>query len=88
MSIANDNTKLTVYMNHSPLEVLCRTGGWTVIQSRGQFGNAPDFFYKTWVEYQSPFGIAGTLLNKTGLGPVSSTTQMGLWEGGIKRKKK
>ena len=31
-------------------------GGWTVIQRRGDFGNAPDFFLKNWTEYRNGFG--------------------------------
>jgi hypothetical protein len=31
-----DNTTLTILVNHSPVQVMCRTGGWTIIQSRCQ----------------------------------------------------
>ena len=31
-------------------------GGWTVIQRRGDFGNAPDFFLRNWTEYRNGFG--------------------------------
>ena len=37
----------------------CLQDGWTVIQSRGQFGNPPDYFNKTWAEYQAGFGTPG-----------------------------
>lgn len=33
---------------------------WVVIQSRGQFGNAEDYFDRTWVEYVDGFGEPGT----------------------------
>ena len=33
--------------------------GWTVIQSRGQFGNAKDYFYRNWTEYVNGFGEPG-----------------------------
>jgi len=31
-----DNSTLTILVNHSPVQVMCRTGGWTIIQSRCQ----------------------------------------------------
>lgn len=31
-------------------------GGWTVIQKRGQFGNAVYYFYRNWTEYANGFG--------------------------------
>ena len=34
-------------------------GGWTVIQSRGQFGNPPDYFSKDWANYKAGFGVPG-----------------------------
>ena len=39
--------------------VECTIDGWTVIQSRGQFGNSADFFYKNWESYKTGFGEAG-----------------------------
>ena len=45
-----ESSKLTVY---------CMRGGWTVIQSRGQFGNPKDFFYKPWTDYELGFGTPG-----------------------------
>ena len=38
----------------------CEVDGWTIIQSRGQFNNANDYFYKTWQQYQVGFGVPGT----------------------------
>ena len=37
----------------------CLEEGWTVIQSRGQYGNPSDYFFKTWAEYKDGFGKAG-----------------------------
>ncbi|GFU91290.1 techylectin-5A [Trichonephila clavipes] len=31
-------------------------GGWTVIQRRGNFGNAQNYFDKTWIDYKTGFG--------------------------------
>ncbi|XP_035220723.1 techylectin-5A-like [Stegodyphus dumicola] len=31
-------------------------GGWTVIQRRGDFGSAKDYFYRDWVSYKKGFG--------------------------------
>jgi hypothetical protein len=33
--------------------VQCDADGWTVIQSRGQFGNPQDFFFKDWAMYKA-----------------------------------
>ena len=54
-----DNTTLTVLINQSPVQVMCRSGGWTVVQSRGQFGNPKDYFQRNWASYRSPFGVLG-----------------------------
>ncbi len=40
-------------------EVYCDKNGWTVFQSRGQFGNPADYFFRNWSEYQNPFGVPG-----------------------------
>jgi len=40
----------------TPTPVFCKADGWTVIQSRGQFGNPKEYFAKTWAEYVSGFG--------------------------------
>ena len=39
--------------------VHCLDEGWTVIQSRGQFGNPSDYFYKGWNDYVQGFGTPG-----------------------------
>ena len=41
-------------------DVNCLQEGWTVIQSRGEFGNPADFFKKIWHEYEKGFGTPGT----------------------------
>ena len=58
-SAVNNDGNYWAYVNKTKMELRCRSGGWTVIQSRGQYGNPPDFFYKTWSEYKNPFGILG-----------------------------
>ena len=39
--------------------VYCTEDGWTVIQSRGQFGNPIDYFFRGWDEYEKGFGTPG-----------------------------
>ena len=39
--------------------VYCDEDGWTVIQSRGQFGNPIDYFYRYWEDYAAGFGEPG-----------------------------
>ena len=41
------------------VETFCEAGGWTVIQSRGQFNNSKDYFSKLWHEYEIGFGVPG-----------------------------
>ena len=41
------------------VKVVCDQQGWTVFQSRGQFGNPKDFFNKNWLEYKMGFGESG-----------------------------
>ena len=41
------------------VNVNCLEGGWTVFQSRGQFGNPVDYFDKGWSEYKAGFGTPG-----------------------------
>ena len=41
------------------VQAACLEGGWTVIQSRGFFGNPPDYFAKGWAEYKAGFGMPG-----------------------------
>ena len=45
-------------------KAFCEVDGWTVIQSRGQYGNAQDYFYKNWNDYKEGFGVPGEQLNK------------------------
>ncbi len=40
----------------------CLDGGWTVIQSRGQFGNPTQYFYREWGEYVQGFGTPGIIV--------------------------
>ena len=39
--------------------VQCTSDGWTVIMSRGQFGNPVDYFDRDWEEYEAGFGEPG-----------------------------
>ena len=48
-----------VYELDNEKGVYCDPDGWTVIQSRGQFGNPVDFFYRDWAEYLRGFGTPG-----------------------------
>ena len=47
---------------HEVFDVYCTDDLWTVIQSRGQFGNPEDYFYRGWHEYEQGFGVPGTSL--------------------------
>ncbi len=40
--------------------VQCDADGYTVIQSRGQFGNTAGMFNVPWANYKAGFGTAGT----------------------------
>ena len=37
----------------------CTDDGWTVFQSRGQFGNPADHFFRGWSSYLDGFGTPG-----------------------------
>jgi hypothetical protein len=56
-----------ILINNKLVNTLCKSDGWTVIQSRGQFPSFPkDYFStKTWKEYQVGFGTPGTKKIKT-----------------------
>ncbi len=41
------------------VKVQCMDDGWTVIQSRGQFGNPKDYFLRKWDSYVAGFGEPG-----------------------------
>ena len=41
-------------------KVQCLVGGWTVIQSRGAYGNPLDHFLRDWEDYAEGFGKPGT----------------------------
>ncbi len=44
-----------------PVQVKCHSDGWTVIQSRGQYGNPVDYFRRSWKPYVDGFGVAGKM---------------------------
>ncbi|GFX72046.1 techylectin-5A [Trichonephila clavipes] len=66
--LENGNTESGVYTiwprsrhaNCEAIEVYCDLetagGGWTVIQRRGDYGNAQNYFDKTWKDYKEGFG--------------------------------
>ena len=41
------------------VKAFCDVQGYTVIQSRGQFGNPKDYFNKNWNDYKMGFGEPG-----------------------------
>merc|ERR1711935_381717 len=41
------------------VRALCDVEGWTVFQSRGQFGNPSTFFIKPWHDFKEGFGTPG-----------------------------
>ena len=43
---------------------LCHKDGWMVVQSRGQFGNAIDSFYRSYDNYVKGFGVPGLCWKK------------------------
>ena len=43
------------------VQMKCDPDGWTVIQSRGQFGNLPRYFFRSREAYQDGFGEPGTI---------------------------
>ena len=45
--------------NGTETSAYCDSDGWTVIQSRGQFGNPQDYFVRNLDEYESGFGEPG-----------------------------
>ncbi|GFR21121.1 techylectin-5A [Trichonephila clavata] len=66
--LENGNTESGVYTiwprsrsaHCAAIEVYCDLetagGGWTVIQRRGDYGNAQNYFDKTWKDYKEGFG--------------------------------
>ena len=57
------NSYLGVYPIQVDIQTIvntyCLEEGWTVIQSRGQYGNPSDYFFKTSAEYKDGFGKPG-----------------------------
>ena len=41
----------------------CMDEGWTVIQSRGDFGNGITYFARDWAEYKAGFGTPGNFFD-------------------------
>ena len=51
----------SIFINVRKVNVFCDEAGWTVFQSRGQFGNPKDYFFRDWDSYEKGFGIPGML---------------------------
>ncbi len=52
----------TILIHGQLVQTYCTEDGWTVIQSRGQFGNPKDFFSaKLWTDYVAGFGTPGNV---------------------------
>ena len=49
----------SILVNHRSIRVYCDDDGFTTIQSRGQFGNPEDYFFRNWDAYLQQFGTAG-----------------------------
>ena len=54
-----DGTFLLTDFNGGTFQTACDSDGWTVIQSRGQFGNPQDYFFRNYAEYEKGFGEPG-----------------------------
>ena len=52
----------TIQIHGKVHKVSCEADGWLVFQSRGQFGNPEDFFFKDWQAYLNPFGTPGKII--------------------------
>jgi hypothetical protein len=48
--------------SNASIRVYCDNDGWTVMQSRGQFGNIVNYFERTWTAYKKGFGMPGALI--------------------------
>ncbi len=57
----------SILVNSVTVSVKCSLGGWTVIQSRGSFGNPRDYFKKSWTDYVNGFGTPGVNFIKNSL---------------------
>ena len=52
----------TIFIKNKPVEVFCDESGWTVFQSRGQFGNPMTYFERNWAQYEAGFGEPGKII--------------------------
>ena len=57
--IIPDGVNMARLNSNQYFDVYCTHDLWTVIQSRGQFGNPEDFFYREWSDYEKGFGSPG-----------------------------
>ena len=58
------------------VNVSCLASGWTVFQSRGQYGNPADYFFKGWSDYETGFGTPGKILHRYIRGCHTSATKI------------
>ncbi len=54
------NIRLSV-VNSSTVKANCDRDGWLVFQSRGDFNNSEEMFYRGWDEYVQGFGTPGCI---------------------------
>ena len=59
VNVSEPKTEYPVLDSENEVKAYCLEEGWTVIQSRGQFGNAKDHFVKQWDDYVQGFGEPG-----------------------------
>ena len=62
------------------VNVSCLASGWTVFQSRGQYGNPADYFFKGWSDYETGFGTPGKILHRYMHSRVTSLEQLSVAE--------
>lgn len=53
--------EISIVSGEPAAKVECDPEGWTVFQSRGQFGNSKYYFLRDWEAYEKGFGQAGKI---------------------------
>ncbi len=62
-------------------EAYCDEHGWTVIQSRGPYGNPTSYFYKGWKDYVDGFGDPGENVTQSKLFKMHDAAGREHWFG-------